>query len=469
MTLENQRIELHVARYLDRPGKAPAKRAVRIDISPQEIQLSTGHGGRLLAMSPPVNAHDHGYGIRTIGFGGVDDALETWIAGLQLRPRVDPYLKALVAFGRLAEGGVGATMHCHNAATADRLWDEATAVIRAAQTVGIHLAFSCPLADLNPWVYGGPAALRPFMTDAEWAALAPTIPSYRSPEDQIAVVEALADAYQGNGVDIQYGPIGPPWCSEELLRSVSEASARTGRRVHMHLLESPRQRIWHDRQYPEGIIRYLDRIGLLSPRLAVAHGVQLRPDECELLAERGVTVVSNPAANLRLRSGIAPVPAFVEAGLAFAIGLDGTGMDDDQDLWREMRLLYLLHGGRVMRREVDAGIVLNAGIECGARVVNLPRSSDLVLIDYEKMTEDFLFDDLDEAEVLLTRMARQYVSGLIVNGKWVLKEGTLANVDMPAVLSELFNEAKSTVGSMSVKMNEVAILKNSIRRYYEQF
>jgi cytosine/adenosine deaminase-related metal-dependent hydrolase len=163
------------------------------------------------------------------------------------------------------------------------------------------------------------------------------------------------------------------------------------------------------------------------------------------------------------------VPVFRKTGLDFAVGLDGTGMDDDQDLWREMRLMHLLHGGRGMLRDVDAGVVLNAGIECGARVVNLRRSSDLVLIDYEKLTEDFLFDDLDEAEVLLTRMARRYVSGLIVNGKWVLKEGNLINIDLPGALSEFFDQAKSTLGSMNIGMKEVTILKNSIRRYYEQF
>ncbi|MGE1157120.1 amidohydrolase family protein, partial [Pseudomonas kitaguniensis] len=85
-----------------------------------------------------------------------------------------------------------------------------------------------------------------------------------------------------------------------------------------------------------GVVRYLDDIGFLSPRLAVAHGVQLTQAECELLAERGVQLVSNPSANLRLRSGIAPASDAMRAGLKVAIGLDGTSLDDDQDLWREM-------------------------------------------------------------------------------------------------------------------------------------
>src|SRR5690606_133212 len=155
-------------------------------------------------------------------------------------------------------------------------------------------------------------------------------------------------------------------------RGDAEASAATGRRIHMHLLESPRQRVWLDQRFPEGVVRYLDRIGFLSPRLAIAHGVQLRPDECELLAERGVTLVSNPSANLRLRSGIAPLDEARRAGLGWAVGLDGTGLDDDQDIWREMRLLWLLHGGCEIEPRISIGELFDAAVRRGAAVVGQP-------------------------------------------------------------------------------------------------
>jgi hypothetical protein len=108
-------------------------------------------------MPMPVNAHDHGYGIRTLDFGSLDDALETWIPTMRLRPRTDAYLEALVAFGRLAKTGVAATIHCHNSLNAARMVDEALEVIRAAKDVGIRLGLSCPLLDHDAWAYdGGP-------------------------------------------------------------------------------------------------------------------------------------------------------------------------------------------------------------------------------------------------------------------------------------------------------------------------
>lgn len=54
-----------------------------------------------------INAHDHGYGIQTLDFGAIDDALELWIPAIRMRPKTDPYLEALVVFSRLAKGGVG--------------------------------------------------------------------------------------------------------------------------------------------------------------------------------------------------------------------------------------------------------------------------------------------------------------------------------------------------------------------------
>jgi cytosine/adenosine deaminase-related metal-dependent hydrolase len=419
-------------------------------------------------MPAPVDAHDHGYGIRTLDFGWPDDALEPWIAGMRLRPPTDPYLEALVAFGRVALTGCGATMHCHNSLNIDRLVDEAGQVVRAARTCGIRLAFSCPLLDASSWVYGGPEALRGVLTDGEWSRIAAMVPRYAPIAEQLAAADTIAEANAGTSVDVQYGPIGVQWASDAMLEAIADASARTGRRIHMHLLESPRQRIWLDRRFPDGVLRHLDRIGFLSPRLAVAHGVHLRPDECELLAERGVIVVTNPSANLRLRSGIAPMPDFQAAGLEFAVGLDGSGLDDDQDIWREMRLARLLHGGRDLEPALHASAVFSAAIESGAKVVNQPAGRDVVVVDYHALTEDAIFDDLDEGEVLLTRMAARHVTDLVVAGQRVVRDRKLTGFDFEAARAELAGQARVALPKWASERDKARLLSGFIRRYYQR-
>ena len=454
-------------RLLLQPGHEAAGRTQNLlDHLPEGASWTTIPAGALL-MPPPVNAHDHGYGIRTLDFGNADDALEVWIPGLRLRPRTEPYLEALVAFSRLAQTGVGATMHCHNSLNIDRLVDEAGAVMRAACDAGIRLALSCPLLDYDPWAYdGGPQRLRPYLDPADWDDLSGSIPSYASPSVQISAADAVAAANTSPLIDVQYGPIGPQWCSNALLEAIAEASHATGRRIHMHLLESPRQRQWLDRRFPQGVVRYLDEIGFLSPRLAVAHGVQLRPDELELLAARGVQLVSNPSANLRLRSGVAPVATIPPSGPAFAFGLDGTGFDDDQDLWRELRLAHLLHGGRDLTRTFTAGRVFDAAIHVGAKVVNAPANEDRVLVDYAALIADSLMDDLDEAEVLLTRMTAAHAKALYVGGQEILCDGRLTRVDFEAARAELLQQARADLPRLTAERGRVTKLAAATRAYY---
>jgi 5-methylthioadenosine/S-adenosylhomocysteine deaminase len=461
--------EILVGRFLDRPGRAPARRNVRLEIGAAGAGSMTAASARdSLAMPAPVNAHDHGYGIRTTDFGCVDDALEPWIAGMRLRPPTAPYLEALVAFGRLAANGCGATMHCHNSLRIDRLADEVAEVVRAARDCGIRLAVSCPLVDASPWVYGGPQELRRILSDTEWGDVAGLVPRYGPIEEQLAAADAVARTHSGGLVDVQYGPIGPQWCSNEMLEAIADASARNDRRIHMHLLESPRQRIWLDRRFPEGIVTFLDRIGFLSPRLAVAHGVQLRPDECELLAARGVIVVSNPSANLRLRSGIAPIPAFRAAGLKFALGLDGSGFDDDQDIWREMRLFRMLHGGRGIDPALEPAPLFDAVIANGAAVVNQPAGEDVVIVDYAAILAEAIFDDVDEADVLLTRMTGRYVTDLFVAGRQVVHAGRLTGFDYGEAVAELVAQARGALPALRQERARAKRLAGIIRRYYRE-
>jgi cytosine/adenosine deaminase-related metal-dependent hydrolase len=326
------------------------------------------------------------------------------------------------------------------------------------------------LLDFDPWAYGGgPEKLKPLLSDDDWQALSPSIPAYAPIAEQLAAVEAVAAANSSPMVDVQYGPIGPQWCSNAMLEAIAEASAVNNRRIHMHLLESPRQRQWLDRRFPQGILRYLDEIGFLSPRLAVAHGVQLQPAECELLAERGVQLVTNPSANLRLRSGVAPISLVAEKGPAFAIGLDGSGFDDDQDLWREMRLTHLLHGGRELTRRFTADRIFEAAIHIGAKVINAPAAEDFVVIDYDALTADSLFDDIDEAEVLLTRMTSAHAKGLFVGGREIMRNGHLTTVDFQAARRELREQARADLPRLRRERQLAGSLSAAIRSYYSQW
>ena len=468
---------LHVGRLLAAPGRAPAMRDVALRIAGgriAELGAAEGRGGGDIALPAMVNAHDHGYGVRPLALGGADDALECWIASLN-RVTVEPRLEAALAFGRMALAGIGATVHCHNSLVADRLESEAAGVARAAADVGIRVAFSCPVRDRNPWVYGDQHALLPHLPPADRAAIEASFRTAAPARHLVDQIEAIARAHESELFQVQYGPIGPQWCRDATLERIAEASAANERRVHMHLLESRRQREWLDATYPQGIVRFLDDIGLLSPRLTVAHGVHLSDEECALMAERGVTVAVNTSCNLRLRSGVAPVARFMRHGLRFGFGLDGCAHDDDQDYFRDLRLARRLHDGTGLEPALPPGRLFDAACRHGFRCIDgsddygaiAPGArADLVVLDYAALCEDFLTPDHDEVDVLLTRATSRHVRDLVVAGRRVVGHGVLIGLDLPDAEREFMERARRIAARDAGQWARHRRRRESVRAYY---
>jgi cytosine/adenosine deaminase-related metal-dependent hydrolase len=437
----------------------------------QSVVAGAGGAGQIV-LPALCNAHDHGRGLRTVAFGAGDDALELWIPKLGLEPLVDPYLRALVAFGRTAEGGVGIINHCHNTQTPDALMTEAEAVARAAADVGIRVAFATPLMGYNPITYGDPApflnALPPAIRDTvqgRGAGLA-------SFADQLALAEDIF-ALQSPHFHPQYGPVGPQWVDDATLAAVAERSALHNRRVHMHLLETKAQREWADATYPGGIVRHLDTLGLLSPRITFAHGTWLRPDEVALLAERGAMVSVNTSSNLRLRSGIAPVADFVAGGLGFGMGLDGMAFDDDEDALREVRMLWHLQRGFGLTRVMEQDRLWQAVVTDGRRAilgtdgggrVSPGAPADLLAVRTDRIMADVLPDRADAADLMLVRAVKADIAGLWIGGRQVVRDGVCQTIDLPAAAAQLLDQARKHAGPIDHDM--LAIIEASYRAYY---
>ena len=470
---------LRVERLLAAPGHVPAMHDVALRIQGGRIAEVGSADGRdragRIALPAMVNAHDHGYGIHPLALGGSDDALECWIASLS-RVTVEPRLEAAVAFGRMALAGIGATVHCHNSLVADQLESEAAEVALAAADVGIRVAFSCPIRDRNPWVYGHQHALLPHLPPTDRAAIESDLTDAAPARHLVAQVEAIAAAHESELFQVQYGPIGPQWCQDATLERIADTSAANDRRVHMHLLESRRQREWLDATYKQGIVRFLDDIGLLSPRLTVAHGVHLTDDECALLAERGVTVAVNTSCNLRLRSGVAPVARFMRHGLRFGFGLDGCAHDDDQDYFRDLRLAWRLHNGTGLEQALPAARLFDAACRNGFRCIDgsedygeiVPGArADLVVLDYATMTEDFLTPEQDEVDILLTRATSRHVRELFVAGRRVVGNGALVGLDLPDAEREFMERARRAAALDVGQANRYWRRREAVRAYYK--
>ena len=440
-------------RVLDCCGGCTARRGT-LGLHADE-DIKAGDGAGRLAMPPLANAHDHVRGVRPISVGGFDLPLEPWLLYMSGLPPVDPYLVAAAALGRQARGGLGSIMvHYTRPQDASRIGEELAVVARAACDVGVRVAIAVALRDQNPLGYAPDAVLLERLDPADRAlARDKLMRNPKPPREQIGLVDELAAQVKDDLVTVQYGPYGLEWCSDALLRLVAEQSARTGRRVHMHLLESPLQREYLDYAFPQGPVRYLDEIGLLTPRLSVAHGTHLRPDEMALLAERGVIVSINCSSNLVLRNGIAPMVDMHRHGVRLATGLDGFSMDDDDDALWEFRLAYMLHRGRGLADGVPLGALLQAACQTGREAVSglaaaplqAGGPADWLELDYGAIAADVVLET-DEASLLAHRAAGRPIAGLVVAGRQVVQGGTVLGVDLPGIEQELAAQVQHGAG-----------------------
>lgn len=433
----------------------------------------------LLAMPAFANAHDHGRGLRTLAFGAIDDPLESWLPNLPREPRLPAFERAAVAFARMAETGIAATMHVHGFQARSRAEavDEVAEVARAAAAVGIRVAFAPAFRDCNPFSYGNEAAFLAAADPALRAALVAPAPGPWRPDidDHLAFVDEIS-AHEGPHFSVQYCPAGPQWVRETSLAAIAEASARSGRRIHMHLLETRSQREWADFAHPEGLLALLDRIGFLSPRLSVAHGVHLRPAEIALLAKRGVIVSVNTSSNLRLRSGIAPVAAFAAEGLAFGLGLDAQPIDDDDDMLRETRLVHLLHQGFGFEDALPPERLLRAALRDGRTAIlghgddpaplDPGAPADVAILDLSAMSRDLLDGSIDPLTVLLTRATRRHLVTLLVGGAVVVEAGRLASVDHDVLETRLLAAARAAWAEAPPDDDRRRHLRATARRFY---
>lgn len=455
--------------------KALASQSITIN-GGKIASMEQGAGDGLLVMPALANAHDHARVARLSQVGSYDVPLEAWLPYLTLIPAVDPYLASAVSFGRTARGGVGAVMaHYTRVQGLTDFPTEAKAVAKAARDVGIRMALAVHCRDMNPLVY-----------DAHDALLADLSPSacecvtrrfLRNPvpaAEQVAMVEAVAAEVEGDGVTVQYGPAGVQWCTDKMLRLIGESSARTNRRVHMHLLETKYQRNWADRTFPQGIVKYLDEIGLVNERVSFAHCIYLRPDEMELIAERGATIVVNTSSNFIVSSGVAPIAEFIKRGCRVAMGLDGLAFDEDEDALREMRLAYAVHKGSgfdvtfpradLMRFATANGRFAVTG-EAGSQITP-GAPADLLILDWKELSAELIEPDVPPFDMVLAKGKQSHVNGLIVNGRDVVRDGAVTGIDLPAMEAELLaamRKAYPTTADVRAAMPE---LKGALRKHY---
>jgi cytosine/adenosine deaminase-related metal-dependent hydrolase len=262
------------------------------------------------------------------------------------------------------------------------------------------------------------------------------------------------------------------------MAAIARDSAETGRHVHIHLLETRRQRDWADAAYPGGLLVFLDSIGLLGPRLTIAHAVWLRADERALLAARGVTVSVNASSNLRLRSGHAPMAAMRAAGLGCGIGMDGMSLDDDEDMLRELRLCWHMNAADdgpapglgavdILDAGLRAGRLGITGEDGGGRLA-IGAPADMMTLDFGEIARDCVHRDPDPVPLLVGRATRRHVRQVVVDGRTIVADGRCTGIDLAALEEGLTMAARAAMHAAPPDQTRIERMQRAVAHYYDR-
>ena len=292
--------------------------------------------------------------------------------------------------------------------------------------------------------------LVPSLRDQDFIRLATRAPNRRNTagktppepwkEEVLTILARLRRTPTRSG--IMLGPSSPMNCSDGLLREVVRVAEQYDLGIHTHLLETRLQAWAAHKLYKNPMCVHLAEIGFLSSRLSTAHSIWLDEREMDLLAAAGASVVHNPASNLKLGSGVAPVAKLKARGVNVALGTDGGDTSDSYSIFEQMRLAAFV--SRIVAPDpnnwITAFDALKMGTVNGAQAVPAWRGkigklkpgyrADLVLLKPSLRLRPLR----DIVHQLVFCEAGQSVDTVLVDGKLVLKGGRLIGVDEEALI-----------------------------------
>jgi len=190
-----------------------------------------------------------------------------------------------------------------------------------------------------------------------------------------------------------------------------------------------------------GVAEYLDSLGVLGSDVIAAHCVSLSPGDIEILKVRGVKVSHNPVSNLKLGSGVSPVPSLLKAGVTVALGTDSSCSNNTSDMFEVMKVAALLHKG--LHKDptlLSAEEVLRMATIEGAKAllwdqqigsIETGKSADLAIVDFKKPHLCPLFNEISHL-VYSARAAD--VETVLINGNVVMKNRELTTINVHRVL-----------------------------------
>ncbi len=271
-------------------------------------------------------------------------------------------------------------------------------------------------------------------------------PGVPDPSRNVAAAETYVEAWkqQSNALQPSIFCHSPYACSPQTLQAAKAAAQRLGVLFQIHVAET-RFEVQQCRE-ANGCspVAYLHRLGILDARTVLIHAVWVDADDIAIMSDSGAGVVHCPESNMKLASGIAPVPEFMEAGLTVGLGTDGCASNNDLDLFSEMNTTAKLH--KVHRLDptvLDAASVIRMATIEGARLLGLERQigsleagkqADLIVLD---LRQPHLLPLYHSTSHMVYAARGSDVRHVMIAGRWIVQDRQLITLDLASLMQEV--------------------------------
>jgi cytosine/adenosine deaminase-related metal-dependent hydrolase len=207
-------------------------------------------------------------------------------------------------------------------------------------------------------------------------------------------------------------------------------------------------------------IEYLNHLGLLSGRSCLAHCIHVNPNEVSILKSTATHVVHCPSSNLKLASGIANIPHYLERGISVALGADGAPCNNNLNMFQEMRLASLLqkphHGAAAMPaktvfRMATSGGANALGLEREIGSIEIGKKADIVLLDLDRAwnpADNSGGSDESLYSSIVYSAGPENVHSVMIDGTWVYRGGEFVAIDEGLIVRDARKELASLLGRL---------------------
>ena len=282
-------------------------------------------------------------------------------------------------------------------------------------------------------------------------------PEFKSTtEQELKDIQQLAETFHNSGggrVKYSFSPRFVLSCTEKLLIETKEIMKDYPESVyHTHSSESTGEINEVRKRFHKENIEYFNSIGVLDDRTVLAHCVHTSDNERKMLKEKNTKVAHCPSANLKLASGIAPIPQYLKDGISVTLGADGAACNNNLCIFSEMRLASLIqkpiYGAEVM----DAKTIFRMATIEGAKALHLEnevgsvevgKKADLVLIDLDSYSNSYSNSDESVYSDIVFSSSTENVDSVMVDGRWLVKNKISQVYDQEEIVAKGKEELKN--------------------------